>query len=108
MMQVVPILQSLINNQGNFEQHLSFMIEGFWYPIGPRAWGCHTALAGLWRTARWFYRAYLALHPHARLWFFGVFPVFERYLIENEEVLGLASDSMQFIDTAMICIVTNA
>ena len=106
-MQVVPILQSLINNQGNFEQHLSFMIEGFWYPIGPRAWGCHTALAGLWRTARWFYRAYLALHPHARLWFFDCFVVVVVFSVLNGRFLCLALDSMQIIDTAMICIVTN-
>jgi hypothetical protein len=62
----------------------------------PRAWGCQTALAESWLTARAFYRAYLALHHHARLWFFGGFAGFERYLTQNEDVLGIALDSMQF------------
>ena len=87
---------------------MCFVIEGFWYSTVPRAWGCETAQAVARVGARLFLRAYLALHPHARLCFFGVFPGFDRYLFENEEVLGLASDRMQFVGTAMICIVTNS
>ena len=52
-----------------------FVIEGFWYPNVPRAWGCETALAGARVCARVFLRAYLALHPHARLCFLLRFPV---------------------------------
>ena len=74
----------------------------------PRGGGCQTALAGLRLTARCSHRAYLALHPYARLWFFCDFLVFEIFLIGFEEVLGLALDSMQSVDTAMICIVTNS
>jgi hypothetical protein len=61
------------------------VIEWFWYSTVPRAWGCETALAGVGLGARWFYRAYLALHPHASLCFFFGFPGFDRFLIEFED-----------------------
>ena len=43
-----------------------------------------------------FLRAYLALYPHARLWFFGGFPCFAIYLIFNDEILGVIGKNSQF------------
>ena len=84
------------------------MIEGIWCPNVPRAWGCESAQAGVRLCARLFLRAYLALHPHARLCFFGGFVVLVVFSVLFGRFLCLALDSVQFVDTAMICIVANS
>jgi hypothetical protein len=87
---------------------VGFVIEVNFSSIHPRAWGCQTALAGVRLSARMVFRAYLALHPHARLWFFLGFVVVVGFSVLNGRFLCLALDSMQFLDTAIVCIVTNS
>ena len=69
-----------------FYELFGFVIGQFWYSIGPRGGGCQTALAGARVRARLFLRAYLALHPHARLCFLLFFPGLYRCFVENEGV----------------------
>ena len=70
-----------------------FLIVGFLWSVAPRAWGCQTALAGARLCARVFLRAYLALHPHARLCFLSRFPVLYRCIVEIEGV-GCSSEKV--------------
>jgi hypothetical protein len=62
------------------------VIEGFCCPLAARAWGYETALAGARVCARGEMRAYLALHPHARLCFLLCLPGLKRRFDENEDV----------------------
>jgi hypothetical protein len=58
-----------------------FVFDEYLSSMAARAWGCLTAQAGLRLCARLFSRAYLALHPHARLCFFGAFVVIGRFSV---------------------------
>jgi hypothetical protein len=69
----------------------AFVIEAFWSSMRPRAGGCLTAQADAKQCARMFLRAYLALHPHARLCFLCDFPCFADSLCRIEEILGIGS-----------------
>ena len=82
----------------------SFVIVGFWLLLSPRAGGCQTALAGARLCARMFFRAYLALHPPARLWFFGVFPCFVRCLIASAPVLCSRVFLYATVDRQIVCV----
>jgi hypothetical protein len=73
------------------------VIEVFCLTIVPRAWGCETAQAGLWLCARLFLRAYLALHPHARLCFFGCFVVVVVFSALFGRFLCLSLNRSQFL-----------
>jgi hypothetical protein len=64
--------------------------------MAARAWGCEFALAGVRLRARVVLRAYLALHPHARLCFFPGFVVIGRFSVEIGKFLCLSLNRSQF------------